>query len=141
MIERIVYVSKANENLAPSDIFAIIRTAHNRNSTFCLSGALLLIDGYFLQVLEGEGFRLRERFQVIEQDTRHTDVLLREHRVVSDRLFPDDWMALRQGQEVLDLVTQLPRYAPGFPPSHFSAESLLDIAKMCHARVTQQRLA
>ncbi len=71
MLERIIYTSKAAESLQERDVFAIIRTAHNRNSTYNLTGALLFVDGYFLQVLEGEAFRLRDRFQSIEQDTRH----------------------------------------------------------------------
>jgi len=139
MIERIVYTSKAIEGLEQKDVFGIIRTAHNRNSAFSLSGALIFIDGYFLQVLEGESFRLRERFQAIDRDERHTDVLVREHQEVPDRLFPNDWMALRQGHEVIDLVRQLPQYASGFPSIDFSVQDLLGVVEKCYTTVAAQR--
>lgn len=52
----------------------IIRVFHNRNSKHQLTGTLILIDGYFLQVLEGHSHYLRERFAIIAAAPRHTDV-------------------------------------------------------------------
>lgn len=55
-------------------VYDIIRVSHNRNSKHQLTGTLIFIDGYFLQVLEGHRHYLRERFAIIAADPRHTDV-------------------------------------------------------------------
>ena len=49
-------------------VYDNIRVAHNRNSECNLTGALLFLDGYFVQVLEGEPLRVQERFAIIAAD-------------------------------------------------------------------------
>jgi hypothetical protein len=68
MLERIVYVSKACKELGARDAYEITRVAHNRNSRCGLTGALIMLDGHFLQVLEGDGFHLDQRLAAIRSD-------------------------------------------------------------------------
>jgi Sensors of blue-light using FAD len=131
MFERIVYVSKAHPDVGARDAYDIIRVAHNRNSRCGLTGALLMLDGHFLQVLEGEGFHINERLAAICKDPRHYDVQLRSRVAVDTPAFPDEWMALRLADGVPDLVKTEFNYQPGFPPELFNAEQLLAFAQAC----------
>ena len=87
MFERLQYVGRASPNPTPRDVHDITRNAHNRNSRFALTGGLLHLDGQFVQLLEGEAFRLRDRFAIIAADPRHSDVQVRYSASASERLF------------------------------------------------------
>jgi hypothetical protein len=121
MFERLVYVSRAAQGISARDCYDIIRVAHNRNSQFGLTGALLFLDGYFIQVLEGDRFRMRERFETIAADRRHTDVDLRQRVSCDELLFTGDWMALRSDAEVDPALKARFGYQAGLPASTFSA--------------------
>jgi hypothetical protein len=131
MYQRLIYVSRALPSVSARDVYDIIRVAHNRNSQFGLGGGLLFLDGYFVQVLEGDDFRLRERFGVISADPRHTGLQLRQRSQVSERLFDNDWMALRLQHEIRPQRLQALGYQPGLPDAQFSADALVDFVKAC----------
>lgn len=137
MFERILYVSCASTGLIPRDVYDIIRNAHNRNSRFGLTGGLLYLDGQFVQVLEGEAFRLRERFAIIAADPRHTDVQVRYSATESERLFPDDWMALRLQGEIDPHVLTALGYEAGLPAERFDGSKLIDLVQACCATARQ----
>lgn len=131
MYERLVYVSRAAEGIDARDAYDIIRTAHNRNSRLGLTGALVFVDGHFAQVLEGDPYGLRQRFEIIRRDRRHRDIELRALETVDHRCFPDDWMALRHDDAVPADVRARFGYAPGFPAERFPAERLLAFVRAC----------
>lgn len=131
MFERLVYVSRVAPGVGPRDAYDIVRTAHNRNSQIGLTGALLFIDGCFVQVLEGDSFHLRQCFAKIAADPRHVDVQLRECVAIAERLFPREWMALRQGDGVPLAVQQAFGYVAGFPPAIFPPERLVGFVRAC----------
>jgi hypothetical protein len=131
MHERIVYVSQVAPGIGARDAYDIIRVAHNRNSRFGLTGALILVDGHFLQVLEGDGFRLRERYARIATDPRHTGVELRQSRSIQELSFVGEWMALRHDGEVDQATRDAHGYVPGFPVDRFDGERLVAFALAC----------
>ena len=131
MFERLIYVSQARADLGSHDVYDIIRSAHNRNSRFGLTGGLVFLDGHFVQLIEGEPFRLRERFAVIAADPRHLNVEVRHSASVTDRLFPDDWMALRLHGEIDAGVLKQFDYQPGLPATAFDAQRLQDFLCAC----------
>jgi hypothetical protein len=131
MFERLVYVSEAAPGVGAHDAYDIIRIAHNRNSQAGLTGALVFIDGHFVQVLEGDSFHLRQRFAKIAADPRHVKVQVRECVAIADRIFPRDWMALRQGEGVPPDVRRSFGYEPGFPPSAFPPDRLIAFVRAC----------
>lgn len=133
MLERIIYVSRAAHGTGARDAYDIIRTAHNRNSRLDLTGALVFVDGHFVQVLEGERLNIRERFAVIAADARHTDVQVRNAGPIDRRRFPHEWMALRLGGAATDAACAQFGYVPGFPPDRFPPERLLDFVQACCA--------
>ena len=132
MYEQLVYVSRAAPGMDAHSAYDIIRVSHNRNSKHGLTGALVLIDGYFLQVLEGHSHSLRERFAIIEADPRHTHVSVRQSIAKRERTFPDEWMALRHGDAVDESLKLDFGYAPGFPATHFTGEKLVEFALACY---------
>ncbi len=133
MFERLLYVSRAAPGIGARDAYDIVRTAHNRNSRLGLTGALVFVDGHFVQVLEGDAFHLRQRFAAIAADPRHTDVQVRLHVAIDERLFPDEWMALRQGDDVPDAVRREFGDVPGVSLQDLPPECLLAYVRACGA--------
>lgn len=131
MYERLVYVSRAAASVKAPDAYDIIRVSLNRNSRYGLTGALILIDGYFLQVLEGDTYQVRERFERIATDARHTDVELRQSARIPHLGFADEWMALRHDDEVTHAVRDAFGYAPGFPADRLDGDRLVAFALAC----------
>jgi hypothetical protein len=131
MFERLVYVSKARHDISARDAYDIVRVAHNRNSAAGLTGGLLLVDGHFIQVLEGQSEQLDERFKVIAQDRRHTDVEIRWRAACESPMFPGEWMALRNGIEIDEATRQKFNYKPGLPASEFSGPRITAFVLAC----------
>lgn len=136
MFERLVYVSQAAPGVGARDCYDIIRVAHNRNSRYGLTGALLFLDGCFIQVLEGDRFRMEERFRVIAADPRHTHVDLRYRQRCDSLLFPGEWMALRSAAEIDPVLLARFGYVPGLPAERFSGEQIVDFALACTQTVS-----
>ena len=134
MRERVIYTSRAAPGVDMSDAFDIIRVAHNRNSSFGLTGALLLSDGWFAQVLEGEAFYVRERYARIAVDPRHEQLDLRQHVAIEEPSFPGEWMALKSGSEVDEALKEEFGYEPGFPAARFDGERLHAFMLACWHR-------
>jgi hypothetical protein len=131
MFERIVYVSRAVPGIGAAQTYDIIRHAHNRNQARGLTGALLLLDGWFVQALEGEPFRLQPCFERIARDPRHEALSLRLQVQAEQRLFPDQWMALRLGQDLPPGLLQQWDYEPGLPAARFDGLRLQALLQAC----------
>ena len=140
MIERIVYVSRAAPGVDARDAYDIVRRAHNRNSRFGLTGALIFLDGHFLQVLEGDADALRARFGVIATDPRHVDLSIRQSASIREATFPDEWVALREGSVGLKPVLRAFDYEPGYPPERFDGDRLVAFALACYRTQTRDLL-
>ncbi len=65
----------------------ILRTARANNAASGLTGALLLYDRWFAQVLEGPQDSVMAVFDRIRADTRHDAVEIREQSPAAPRLF------------------------------------------------------
>jgi hypothetical protein len=135
MLLRIAYVSRAAEHIGPADTYEIVRGAHNRNRRNGLTGALLFADGHFVQVIEGDPFNVRRRFERIAADPRHHAVTLRLEQPVHERLFADDWMALRLGSDLqggpAEAVCRAFGYEPGLPADRFPGPRLVEFVAAC----------
>jgi hypothetical protein len=68
------YVSTATGSMLRQDLLALLTVARRVNREHRVSGLLLFDGTHFLQVLEGEEEAVREVFNRIAQDTRHTDL-------------------------------------------------------------------
>jgi hypothetical protein len=131
MIERIAYVSRARPGLTNADVYDLVRLSVNRNSRHGLTGGLLVLDGYFLQVLEGDAHRVDERYRAIAADPRHSALELRLRAPVRERLFADEWMALRLPEQVPAALRSAFGYAPGLPAARFDGARVVDFIHAC----------
>ncbi len=131
MFQQILYTSRAADGITMRDVYDVIRVAHNRNSDSGLTGALLFLDGYFMQVLEGAPYAVEERYKRILADGRHHDLLLRLDRTSTELLFPTEWMALRDGAEIDPQILVDHHYVPGMPVDQFTGEQVLAFMMNC----------
>ena len=87
-LERIVYTSRARGNadslLMQVDILAVSQRNNGRDD---LTGALLIHDGRFLQVLEGAGQDLDRLMKRLATDPRHDEVVVMERGAIDARRF------------------------------------------------------
>ncbi|QLY24831.1 BLUF domain-containing protein [Bdellovibrio sp. KM01] len=93
----LVYVSYAAESLSYTDIRNILNSSRKNNARDDISGVLILREGYFLQVLEGDEAKIQALLNIIRRDNRnHTLKILIEER--SDKRLFGDWsMAFLDG--------------------------------------------
>ena len=76
-----------------SQIDDILRVSRERNRLLNITGALFFNEGRFTQVLEGAEGHVRDVFDSIKRDVRHTDVTVLATDASSTRKFPDWSMA------------------------------------------------
>lgn len=88
-VRRLIYSSRATD----ANFLAILRESRTNNGVDGISG-LLTFDGRgFVQVIEGPPESVEATFGRIQQDRRHTDILLISDTLEPDRAFGDWTMA------------------------------------------------
>ena len=124
MLERMVYVSRAAKP-GFAEICAIVRAAHRVNAGLGVTGALLCLDGWFAQALEGPGAGLDALWDRLARDPRHVGLERRIRERGLCRLFPCP-LALRTAADLDPSLLAAFRYRPGFPVEDFPAAVLLE---------------
>lgn len=87
MLYQVIYSSKASAPLTLADLQVILVDARAGNEARNVTGALIFVDGYFLQVLEGEQDTVLALVRNIVADSRHTDVKVFHEMEVDRRMF------------------------------------------------------
>jgi len=87
-IFHLVYKSSANEGLDRSDISKIINKSQSNNNKTGVTGLLLYRQNTFIQLLEGEEMAVRETYNKILKDSRHSDVKVLIESKSSIRIAP-----------------------------------------------------
>jgi len=131
VFQRILYSSRASQDISIKDVYNIIRASHNRNSHAGLTGGLLFLDGYFFQVLEGAPYAVAERYKKIMADPRHHEIMLRQNETTDELLFPNEWMALRSGLELEPDLLKNHHYEIGLPADSFDGPTTLSFLLAC----------
>jgi hypothetical protein len=87
-LTQLIYYSKVSEtrNLN-ADYMEILREAMSRNSTKGITGGLICLGDYYIQVLEGKRAYVSEVYNLIAKDPRHHDVVLAGLREINKRSF------------------------------------------------------
>ena len=75
----------------------ILRTARARNASLGITGALMLYDNWFAQVLEGPEGAVKSLFARIEADKRHNSVEVLEQGPADKRAF-ERWAMAHVGE-------------------------------------------
>jgi hypothetical protein len=77
----------------PTELAAIFRHARSNNKAAEITGALLITDHYFAQVIEGPQHAVEDLYRHISADTRHEKLTVLETGTVARRVFPGWSMA------------------------------------------------
>ena len=94
-----------------------------------VTGALIYLDGWFVQVLEGPAAILDVRLARLRRDPRHAAMQIRQRERVHARVFAGQPMALRT-RACLDAgLLEAFGYRPGFPVAEFPADVLLRVRR------------
>lgn len=93
MTYQIVYSSQASRPMSLQDLESILDDARTGNEKRNITGALVFVDGVFLQILEGDKQAVRELMKSIEADERHFAVTVFHEGEAERPLFPDWRMA------------------------------------------------
>jgi hypothetical protein len=89
----LVYCSLAQPGLSPENISAILKTSIENNAKNNITGCLLYYNQEFVQILEGEHETIRKLFSKIEDDARHSGVILLAEGEKEKRVFSNWSMA------------------------------------------------
>lgn len=135
LLERLVYVSRSARSMEASQIYAIIREAHAGNGPAGVTGALLFLDGWFVQALEGPSRTLDAAIARIHRDPRHAALQIRSRERVHARVFAGQPMALRTRACLDTRLLESFDYRPGFPVAAFPADVLVEfLVQACRSR-------
>lgn len=74
MTYQVIYSSQATHPLSVGELQCILHDARAGNERRGITGALVYVEGVFLQVLEGERGDVVELMRNIARDSRHADV-------------------------------------------------------------------
>jgi len=118
---RLAYVSRSAlpGNLKSREAIADILTSARRNNKATgVTGALLVTDAAFAQVLEGEQAAVEATYKRITLDRRHHDIVLLLREPISERQFPQWAMAhIGPSQPAEEAVARLTRTCRGPAPA------------------------
>jgi hypothetical protein len=86
-LEMCVYISRTTEHFRQMDVLALAEASAQHNRTQEITGLLLQIGNYFVQVLEGDVVTVSALLTKISLDKRHTDVRVVYKNPIPERLF------------------------------------------------------
>ena len=89
MIYQLAYMSAARPGMSDAEVHDILRASTVNNQRDGLSGMLLLVDGSFFQVLEGDKNKVDLAYSRISKDRRHSALLRVLERERAERDFPN----------------------------------------------------
>jgi len=120
MLHRLVYYSRnrivGSAEQTSAAIAQILSASRRNNPRVGVTGALMFSTGYFAQVLEGPHDAIEDRFERIQQDERHNDVLLLCFEASATRRFENWSMAYidrTQGPDAARDASAARRFEPG----------------------------
>jgi hypothetical protein len=137
MTYQIIYSSHSTTPMQMDDLEDLLEHAQASNATQGITGALVYVEGAFLQVLEGDKAGLQKLMVKISRDLRHETVVVLREGDVPTAIFSGWNMAY-----VSATAEQVAQWA-GFSCSKPMPQVLSDIQKDSHraAQVTQSILA
>ena len=83
----LVYTSIANQKMSDDDLKDLLKKIRIKIETSHVTGMLLYLDPFFMQVLEGQEATVNKLFNLIKQDSRHHKVSLIYRKPIEERFF------------------------------------------------------
>ena len=93
MIHQIIYSSVASTPMQLDELEDILEQARDNNTNSGITGALVYVDGFFLQILEGDKNSVLELMRRISDDVRHETMTILQAGDIPGSTFADWKMA------------------------------------------------
>ena len=87
MMVRLLYASKAADNVSQEELLKILSQSKANNPESGITGVLCSSGRIFLQVLEGGRMQVNALYNHIAADPRHEDVAILSYEEISERKF------------------------------------------------------
>lgn len=84
----LVYTSMSNQKMSDDNLKELLKKSRLKNEKLNITGMLLYLEPFFIQILEGEEERINEIINVIKQDSRHYKVKVIYKKPIEQRSFP-----------------------------------------------------
>lgn len=121
MTYQIIYSSESATPMQMDELEEILEHARSSNSAKGITGALVYVEGIFLQILEGEIESVQNLMTRISSDVRHETVTVLKEGEISSAIFSDwtmayvgatpeqvaKWAGLRETTAVPEILTNL----------------------------------
>jgi hypothetical protein len=106
----LIYTSIAKERLTDSSLKNLLNKSRSNNTAFNITGMLLYMDPFFIQILEGGEIAVNEIFRKITEDPIHHKISLIVKKSIEERSFSSWAMGFNKLSEesiesVMDLDT------------------------------------
>lgn len=112
-IHQLIYTSRATRDITDSVLLEILSKAQVKNNQLKLSGILIFHKGAFIQLLEGSERNVKDLFESISKDTRHTDIKILSEIDSPERSMPSWFMGFSaSGDESLDRIRNMDFHIP-----------------------------
>jgi hypothetical protein len=85
----LIYTSVASHKMTDNDLKELLKKSRENNSFLDITGMLLYLDPFFIQVLEGDEMIIDKAFDTIKEDPRHYKVSIIYKKLIPRRVFPD----------------------------------------------------
>lgn len=102
MLYRMLYSSKATRPMTAAGLEKILVDARAGNEARDVTGALVYVDGVFLQILEGERDTLEALVASIREDGRHESMKIFHRDTIAERGF-EDWRMAYLSPDVAEM--------------------------------------
>lgn len=130
---RICYYSRATPGLTQGDVETILDRAVRRNMTLGVTGGLLFLDGWFVQVFEGAPAVVEEVWALIQRDRRHGDVIKVSDQIQRGRRFESAGMAQIDPAQIDPSIAARFGMPSPFDPRRMRANHLVRLVNWCCA--------
>ena len=114
----LIYSSISKKDLSKDELFAILERSRSKNKMMGISGFLLcinedyhpeIINGKFIQVLEGDKKDVLKLYESIKKDSRHKNVVNLAEGVLLKRMF-DNWSMGYRDMDILRFKNRLDEF-------------------------------
>ena len=83
----LVFTSVATRKISDEDLKGLLDKSRQYNLALNITGMLLYLDPYFMQILEGDESIIDEKFKKISNDEMHHNVSLIYKKPIKERIF------------------------------------------------------
>jgi len=100
------YMSSQSQVLKKQDIEELLFQIREKNKRLAITGILLLIQGKFVQYIEGKSTEIDKVYDSIKKDSRHNELILLDSGELQTRQFKDWSMAYKKvgDEEIKDII-------------------------------------